>query len=102
MQEEPKRRHWQFSLRDVLLIMAIVALAVGWYVDHYRLADELARRQLNQNWVWLDNTTANRPGAYLDSLKLLNFTTVPAPTAADEPNTSDETITNPPPATENP
>jgi hypothetical protein len=33
-----KKRRWQFSLRDICLLMVIVALAVAWWVDHRRLA----------------------------------------------------------------
>jgi hypothetical protein len=28
----------QFSIRDLLLIVAIAALATGWWIDHKRLA----------------------------------------------------------------
>ena len=54
MSEE--KRRWQFSIRDVLLIMLIVGLAVGWLVDHYRLADELQRQRNHANYVWLGNS----------------------------------------------
>ena len=45
-----EKRSRQFSIRDVLLLMFIVGLAVGWFVDHHRLADEVSsmRRQM----VW--------------------------------------------------
>ncbi len=42
-----KQRRWQFSLRDVCLLMVIVALAVAWWVDHRRLANELAKERLD-------------------------------------------------------
>ena len=32
---------FQFSIRDLLLIVAIVALAAGWWIDHQRI-DRLA------------------------------------------------------------
>ena len=31
---KPKRRWFRFSIRDLLLVTAIVALAVGWWLDH--------------------------------------------------------------------
>ena len=35
----------KFSIRDLLLVTVIVALAVGWCVDHNRLAYDAARFQ---------------------------------------------------------
>src|SRR5688572_11387490 len=43
--DEPRRRAWQFSIRDVLLVMLSVGLAAGWFVDHRRMAEELKRQQ---------------------------------------------------------
>jgi len=37
----------KFSIRDLLLVTVIVALAVGWWVDHNR-ASNVAFRQLQQ------------------------------------------------------
>jgi hypothetical protein len=31
----------RFTIRDVLLLTVIVALAVGWRLDHQRLAEQL-------------------------------------------------------------
>ncbi len=42
MQDNPKKRRWQFSIRDICLLMVIVALASGWWVERSRLAAELA------------------------------------------------------------
>jgi hypothetical protein len=99
MSDEQKKRPWQFSLRDVLLIMLIVGLAVGWFVDHRRLVDELGRQQQQQqqNWVWLGNRYPNTLRG-LSSLQLLNAAIGIAP--ATNPPQPDETITDPPP--ENP
>ena len=33
----------RFSLRDLLLVTVIVALALGWWVDHVRQAYEIER-----------------------------------------------------------
>jgi hypothetical protein len=43
--EGERQKRWQFSLRDVLQAILIVALAVGWFVDRSHLRDELARQQ---------------------------------------------------------
>ena len=43
---KPKRRWFRFSIRDVLLVTAIVALAVGWWLDH------LTNRKATQNVVY--------------------------------------------------
>jgi Bacterial type II/III secretion system short domain len=34
---KPKRRWFSFSIRDLLLLTVIVALAVGWWLDHRKL-----------------------------------------------------------------
>jgi hypothetical protein len=34
---KPTRRWFRFSIRDLLLITAIVALMAGWWIDHRRL-----------------------------------------------------------------
>ena len=34
---KPKRRWFRFSIRDLLLVTAIVALSIGWWVDHRQL-----------------------------------------------------------------
>jgi hypothetical protein len=47
-------QRWQFSLRDVLLLMLIVGLGIGWLVDHRRMADEVAA--LRQKMVWQPRT----------------------------------------------
>jgi hypothetical protein len=38
----------KFSIRDLLLLTVIVALAVGWWVDHRRQAREI--RKLKNPW----------------------------------------------------
>ena len=38
----------QFSIRDLLLIIAIVALAAGWWIDHQRI-----NRLSVQKWDYL-------------------------------------------------
>jgi hypothetical protein len=45
-----KKRRWQFSLRDICLLMVIVALAVSWWVDDRRLANELAKAK-PEGWI---------------------------------------------------
>ena len=42
----------KFSIRDLLLVTVIVALAAGWWVDHWNLAevrDELYFQRLKQS-----------------------------------------------------
>src|SRR6188768_418392 len=38
----------KFTIRDLFLVTVIVALAVGWAVDHRKLADELRKERLAQ------------------------------------------------------
>ena len=35
---KPKRRWFRFSIRDLLLSFIVIALALGWWVDHLRIA----------------------------------------------------------------
>jgi len=35
----------KFSIRDLLLVTVIVALAVGWWLDHRRQAAEIDRQK---------------------------------------------------------
>ena len=37
----PKRRWFRYSIRDLLLVIAVVALASGWWFDHKRLTDKI-------------------------------------------------------------
>ena len=46
----------KFSIRDLLLVTVIVALAVGWWVDRSRLAAEC--NQLNEKWLDLNDPDA--------------------------------------------
>ena len=59
MSETPKQRWYHFSIRDLLLVTVIVALAVGWFVERrsaaelsverQRLADELSKERVFQS-----------------------------------------------------
>ena len=49
--ETPKRRGIQIQLRTVLILIALVALALGWAVDHHRLSEQL-RQALLQNQIY--------------------------------------------------
>ena len=45
----------QFSIRGLLMIVAIVALATGWWIDHKRIVG-----QMNRQWEYrLDRTLTN-------------------------------------------
>jgi len=46
---------FRFTIRDVLLLTLIVGLAVGWWVDHRRLA-KLADD--GESWKWKANDLA--------------------------------------------
>ena len=37
---KPKRRWFRFSIRDLLLLTVIVALSVGWWLDHRKLTKD--------------------------------------------------------------
>ena len=43
-----KRPFWQFSLKTILLLTALVALAIGWWRDHVNLTRQLdeAKRKI--------------------------------------------------------
>jgi len=47
----------QFSIRDLLLLTAIVALAVGWWLDHRRLT-QVAPTYTMYYVKWADSATA--------------------------------------------
>ena len=40
----------KFSIRDLLLLTVIVAMAVGWWVDHRRQASEIKRLYYEQEY----------------------------------------------------
>jgi hypothetical protein len=48
----------KFSIRDLLLVTVIVALAVGWWVDRGRHAREVKelKEQLEKKWL-IETTT---------------------------------------------
>ena len=39
---------FRFTIRDVLLVMALTGLALGWWIDHRQLRTTLARIQRSQ------------------------------------------------------
>ena len=43
---------FRFTIRDVLWLTALVALAVGWGVDRVRLASNLAAAQESADTAW--------------------------------------------------
>jgi hypothetical protein len=96
MQDEQAKRHWQFSLRDVLLIMLIVGLAVGWLVDHRRLVAELSQQQPYR--VWVGGASAGRVQAFVPTPSIFD-PTLNAATSVYAPLKPDERITDPPPRT---
>ena len=55
----------KFSIRDLLLVTVIVALAVGWWIDHRRQAKEIKKLyDLEYNRVMhgpLPNSSATTP-----------------------------------------
>ena len=40
MSEKPKRRWYSFSIRDMMLVTAIAAVGVAWWLDHRYLAPD--------------------------------------------------------------
>ena len=42
---------FQFSIRDLLMIVAIVALAAGWWIDHQRI-----NKMTVQQWEFMSKT----------------------------------------------
>ena len=40
---KPKRRWFTFSIRDLLWLTVVVALAVGWWLDHRKLDEQIQR-----------------------------------------------------------
>jgi len=49
MDEAQPKRRFQFSIRDLLLIIVISALAAGWWMDHQRI-----NRLAVQQWEYFD------------------------------------------------
>jgi hypothetical protein len=98
MQDEQAKRHWQFSLRDVLLIMLIVGLTVGWLVDHRRLVAELGRQQQPHYRVWVGGGSAGRVQAFVPTPSVFE-PTLDAAASDYAPLKPDERITDPPPRT---
>ncbi len=83
--EGEQQKRWQFSLRDVLQIILIVALAVGWFVDHGRLMDELVRQQQPKSpplAVTARPTLTPLPPTTLPSPNGYGIPTVPPPTTS--------------------
>jgi len=39
-------KRFQFTVRELLLIIAIIAVIAGWWIDHQRITNSLA----NQKW----------------------------------------------------
>jgi hypothetical protein len=48
----------RFSVRELLLIVAVIALAVGWWIDHRRLTHH-----------WVDEDEKIPPGWYINHHK---------------------------------
>jgi len=51
-------KRFQFTIRDLLLIIVIAALAAGWWIDHQRI-NRLAVQQWEYKsvlWRWDDET----------------------------------------------
>jgi type II secretory pathway component GspD/PulD (secretin) len=62
---KPKIRWFKFSIRELLLITAIVALAVGWWLDHH----ELTKQNLSVLTVYsLSNIDAKVASTTLEKL----------------------------------
>ena len=52
----------KFSIRDLFLVTAIVALAVGWWLDRSRLANEVNRLTPAELQLSPDGTIKPPPG----------------------------------------
>jgi hypothetical protein len=53
---------FQLSLRDVLLVVAILALAFGWWTDHQRIAPQAPRQ-----WEYMSYEGFSGYGSELNS-----------------------------------
>ena len=43
---------FRFTIRELVLLTLVVALAVGWWLDHSRLASNLDESQKSANMAW--------------------------------------------------
>ena len=59
MHDDAARPKWQYSLKTYLMLIAVLALAIGWMCDRQRLQSQLhdARRQIQdlQTFQYFDD-----------------------------------------------
>lgn len=41
----------QFSLQTFILVIALIALAIGWWSDHYRLSEQLRKERMRVQFL---------------------------------------------------
>ena len=78
MDDERPTRRWQFSLRDICLVMAIVALGISWWLDRSRLAIELEKERVTRLHIHAHGSHADEQN-WLDQALLQQLST-PLPT----------------------
>jgi hypothetical protein len=69
---KPPRRWFTFTIREFMLLIALVATGVGWYVDHHRIKDlapliSVLDQKINTDDVasdWESNGMGGIPGRH--------------------------------------
>lgn len=62
------RRRFQLSLTTIMLLVAMAAIAIGWWTDHARLKRQLRDRNAEIRVFALQNTDAAEVAAVLQKL----------------------------------
>jgi hypothetical protein len=66
---KPKRRWFRFSIRDLLLLTAIIAIATGWWLDHRRLTGiDIASERSTANPVMTASSVASENCSFMAEL----------------------------------
>ena len=69
----------KFSIRDLFLVTAVVALVLGWWVDHWRMANRLSDVEESEYLGRRDTAIARREARQLREHLRANNVPLPEP-----------------------